>query len=392
MKKSGYLVLCATLIGIIFFSLLWKGRAVKTTRPNTPLTETETRNHAPPLEADTVFSSDDLAQVDKAIAEHGYGAVSKQKRDELRKSYLTARDGADAKLTVHVTDSVGQDVPDAPIRIGFNVNPENRTQREGKTDANGIFVAEGKTSYEVGCAVEKNGYYRTFILHHFHLQHGNDVINGRWQPWNPTLEIKLKEKRNPIPMYARGLSIMLPKKGEAFGFDFKVGDLVAPYGKGENTDVLLKCWGNKPPPPLYSSTHSRYAVLSSDKEGAGFIRKSQDAQSVFKSLHEAPMEGYQSEINLGYRRANNEILEERDFPESEYVIFRSRVEKSEDGEILKSNYGKIYNISFDISANDHDGARVSLLYYFNPTPNDRNLEYDPNENLFDKKKFRGMQP
>ena len=29
---------------------------------------------------------------------------------------------------------------------------------------------------------------------------------------------------------------------------------------------------------------------------------------------------------------------------------------------------------------------------FNPTPNDRNIEYDPAENLFDKVKFRGMQP
>jgi len=47
-----------------------------------------------------------------------------------------------------------------------------------------------------------------------------------------------------------------------------------------------------------------------------------------------------------------------------------------------------------IARNDRnpDGAVVMLLYYFNPTPNDRNIEYDPNENLFDKKNFRGMQP
>ena len=32
------------------------------------------------------------------------------------------------------------------------------------------------------------------------------------------------------------------------------------------------------------------------------------------------------------------------------------------------------------------------IIHFNPNENDRNLEYDPNENLFDKRKFRGMQP
>jgi hypothetical protein len=27
--------------------------------------------------------------------------------------------------------------------------------------------------------------------------------------------------------------------------------------------------------------------------------------------------------------------------------------------------------------------RVSFTYYFNPTPNDRNIEFDPEQNLFE---------
>ena len=33
---------------------------------------------------------------------------------------------------------------------------------------------------------------------------------------------------------------------------------------------------------------------------------------------------------------------------------------------------------------------IAFTYYFNSAPNDRNIEYDPNENLFDKVKFRRM--
>jgi hypothetical protein len=44
----------------------------------------------------------------------------------------------------------------------------------------------------------------------------------------------------------------------------------------------------------------------------------------------------------------------------------------EKGKIISTCYGKIY------------GDFLKLTYYFNPTPNDRNLEFDPKRNLFGK--------
>jgi hypothetical protein len=44
------------------------------------------------------------------------------------------------------------------------------------------------------------------------------------------------------------------------------------------------------------------------------------------------------------------------------------------GKIISANYGKIY------------GDFMNFSYYLNPTPNDRNVEFDPKRNLFTKLK------
>ena len=64
------------------------------------------------------------------------------------------------------------------------------------------------------------------------------------------------------------------------------------------------------------------------------------------------------------------------FKKDEYLIFRTRVESDKDNKIVKSNYGKIYSIDYDIAGAPDTRARVCLRYYFNLTPNDRNIEFD----------------
>jgi len=49
--------------------------------------------------------------------------------------------------------------------------------------------------------------------------------------------------------------------------------------------------------------------------------------------------------------------------------FRVRTKMDENGNVVSAHYGKIY------------GDFMQFRYYFNPTPNDRNIEYDPKQNL-----------
>ncbi|HEY5893153.1 MAG TPA: hypothetical protein VIT91_07970 [Chthoniobacterales bacterium] len=37
---------------------------------------------------------------------------------------------------------------------------------------------------------------------------------SRWEPWNPTIEVVLKKKGQPIAMYAKWIEIEPPEKGK----------------------------------------------------------------------------------------------------------------------------------------------------------------------------------
>ena len=60
-------------------------------------------------------------------------------------------------------------------------------------------------------------------------------------------------------------------------------------------------------------------------------------------------------------------------------FFRVRTVLNKAGEVESALYGKIHG---DFSL-DHNGV-FGFSYYLNPTPNDRNLEFDTRQNLFTK--------
>jgi hypothetical protein len=49
--------------------------------------------------------------------------------------------------------------------------------------------------------------------------------------------------------------------------------------------------------------------------------------------------------------------------------FRVRTALDHQGNVVSAQYGKIY------------GDLAQFRYYLNPTPNDRNIEFDPKQNL-----------
>ena len=74
------------------------------------------------------------------------------------------------------------------------------------------------------------------------------------------------------------------------------------------------------------------------------------------------------------------ITKDRD-AEANY-FFRIRTEVNEDGEVDYALYGKIYgDIEFGGAGQEGSYLKVNA-YYLNPTPNDLNLEFDPEKNLF----------
>ena len=103
---------------------------------------------------------------------------------------------------------------------------------------------------------------------------------------------------------------------------------------------------------------------------------------ALKSDYLAPEQGYSTNMlaKMEYNSKSG-VSGSSVYRSDEYLAFKSRIKRDADGNIISANYGKFYSeIEFIRGVGEFVG--VSFLYYFNPTPNDRNLEFDGKNNLF----------
>jgi hypothetical protein len=281
--------------------------------------------------------------------------------------------GAEAKVTLRVMDSEGKEVPDASVNLTFAFRQKNKPLK-GLTDSNGLFVAQGTLTEDIIYRVTKAGYYETFARFFMAKAATRCVENGRWIPWNPTLEVALKEKRKPIPMYQNYIETVMPAGTNRLGFDFTVGDWVAPYGKGSNADMWY----------VYDETfidrdnfYIKLSFVFPGENNGCYMRKT-DNYSELVSEHEAAERGFESSYVSVIEQEKGKYTKENRFGENDYMIFRIRTKTDDQGKIISSHYGKIYG---PVGVPHRWSKKFSFTYYLNPTPNDRNLEYDPKQNL-----------
>jgi hypothetical protein len=185
-------------------------------------------------------------------------------------------------------------------------------------------------------------------------------------------------------MYAKLVEVILPEQDKPFGYDMMIGDLVKPYGTGKYGDVVLTYFFNFPKDASVESI-SRLIVASSTPND-GILSGSKDTWSDFNSVHEAPANGYATNLVLITRYLDRKLVEKKEVSQSNYLIVRNRTETDTEGKIIKANYGKIYGeLIYGGTEKNLSGGMVRLHYYFNPAPNDRNLEFDGKNNLFNPK-------
>ncbi len=276
------------------------------------------------------------------------------------------KNGATARITLRVVDSRGIPVSDANVEVAFFHRGSYPIR--GKTDGKGFFTAEHMSESDVHFLASKEGYYRTYRNYWFYREGKPCAENGRWVPWNPTLEVVLKEKRKPTGLISvPNIKVLLPK-GIRVGFDCKAKALVAPHGTGSVSDFFLTYTSNG----RERSNLEKNLVLSFN-EGCGAILLRKDTYSQFVSLHEAPETGYLREISLSFKRTPTVIEEDTRVSEDSYLIMRSRYETRAGGEVLSSLYSKFYTFVFDESSDGKTGYML-FQYYYNPVNNDRNLE------------------
>lgn len=289
--------------------------------------------------------------------------------------------------TVVVKDEKDEPVADADVRITYRQFRAGKYDTgRGTSDASGRYSHTGTALDRVTAEAQKDGYYTTNARKEV-LVYDED---GQPSYINPELVLVLKRIIDPVPMYARKDTAILPKGVLEGGFDLTAADWVAPIGAGKNADIVFSIASRFEGYNDYEST----LEISFPNEGDGLIPfyANESDGSMLRSPQLAPLGGYQPFRSI--TRARSTRINERGEEQVESVdeseeninyLIRVRTVLDERGEIVSCRYGKVYG-EFEFGGEISDegfyvkiGARA---YYLNSSDNDRRMEFDQKSNLF----------
>jgi hypothetical protein len=257
-------------------------------------------------------------------------------------------------VKVKVVDDTGLPIVDAKVFMNFLL-PEGSNNYIDLSNNNGIVQKTRPGVLRVVFLVTKDGYYDARL----------EGARGSQE-----VEIVLRKKENPIPMYARKSEIHDPKEkfaDEWVGYDLILGDYVMPHGKGVYKDFEFKYKYEE-----FGFWNYRFDLeIRFSNYGDGLIEfKPKDSSSKFKSDYLAPDSGYMKSSKYYRYRAGNGASPETNLDDFRNYYFRVRSKIDENGNLVSALYGKLYS------------EFPKLHYYLNPNDNDRNVEFDPKQNLF----------
>jgi hypothetical protein len=291
-----------------------------------------------------------------------------------------------AKVNIDVVDEQHRPVGSAQITVSAFGGGQAQILQ---TDQDGRVVARLRSHGSVGGSVSKEGFYtsgyRFSLLDHV----PKGVTVGRRYP-DVTHRVVIRPKLKPAPMYAYRFSRSIPVEGEEIGIDLLKADWVAPHGKGEVADVMVKIVSYDPAGRGGGELHWRFPGAHN---GLVPIAKEQLAwDSDYRMPRHAPASGYISDWTYKAYWKGQDIASEfapDGIPLGRQPYFlRIRSRASDEGKFVGALYGRIDYMQGSSSASIYWSARaaktapfVSFTYHVNPDGT-RNLEFDPERNLF----------
>jgi hypothetical protein len=278
------------------------------------------------------------------------------------------------KVGLRVIDDEGQPITNAQAWVAYGIplsaqKTNDWDKIEGLTDEHGVFKAEHRDtgSYSLGIHIRKIGFYPTDHVYDLGPSYTPEI-------WNVNLTMVLKKIGQPIPMYAKREETKIPKEDEPVGFDLIVGDWIAPYGAGKSADVLFTVHRKITNPQEFDA--SLGLTFPKIGDGVVVVPPVPATDSPLVMPRTASVTGYQSALTWSYHN-----FTENSEPASGY-FFRVRTALDSNGNIQSALYGKIQgDVRFYVGTKA-PRAGIGFQYYLNPTPNDRNVEFDPKRNLF----------
>lgn len=311
------------------------------------------------------------------------------------------------ELNVSVIQDDGSPLEKADVSvqypIGIKINPgggfptDRQQTTTVATDVNGRAQINYKTvsSPEGFVWIKKDKFYTSIYQDYQWEMIENNLSNHRAQ-----INALLKPIKNPIPMFARAESGFAIKEFDSeYQFDFEAGELLPPHGKGIHPDIRVTTKGTRidnGPDEQEDIDFQAFIRFSNPLDGLiEFAVQPKDGAvgSSFISDYVAPESGYLPTLERkavwGKARSLPGYWEYLKSLEHKAYYFRVRTKTDASGKIVSAHYGKIYGPLTLVPVLKNQAAFKKSLkanlsisdLYFNPTPNDRNVEFDPKRNL-----------
>ena len=277
------------------------------------------------------------------------------------------------RVTAEVVDEQGAAVAGATVKLVFGApyNANDIVRVEGNTNTEGRFVGQGHTGGTFGASVNKEGFYMSGLS----VPPLNDIINGKSQ--DVICRSVLRPMGKPVPLYAKTGWFDIPLVGRPCGFDLMQGDWVSPHGRGSVADLVFTL-------ERRHESRNDFEVkvrlsFSNPRDGIQETKLPEIGRnSAFKWEREAPEQGYETELTSRFAHLPGKSYEAT-ANENQAYFFRVR-SIEQNGRIVSALYGKIKG-GLQLAPSNSSTCKINLTYYLNPTPLDRNLEWDTKRNL-----------
>ena len=216
--------------------------------------------------------------------------------------------------------------------------------------------------------VSADGFYPERLRDQYFATRLNSSNTGQiFEEREKELSITLRRVINPVNMEGHRFSEKtFPRRSGEFGFALERCDWTSPFGAGKVADVTFKY------DLVVTNDMSRCSGSLSFNACGGAYKLKKKKGTSFVSVYEADSNAtYRTEFPFSSYCSYKDSADYgavRVAEDDEYLVFRTRIVKDDNGNIVSANYGKIYGA---IRTVGFFGAKA---IYFNPTPNDVNME------------------
>jgi len=279
--------------------------------------------------------------------------------------------------------------------LAGRTNPGGRWETlpkvHGTTDAQGRCTISGVSASGV-VTVEISrvplGYYRTSV------EAARTFTTKRWKAWNPgnlVVTLAVQRVERPVPLHVRQVGRGDPRhaakdvfpKENMLSYDLVKGDWLPPAGVGEQADVVFTRRFKESLMPITlpngdkGEAYRDVLKVSFPGDGNGVVEHVAPAGAGLK-IRTAPADGY---VHDWESWDGVDLMAKRDtsYNANRCFSFRIRTKRDAQGKIESAHYGKIYGDLFFSMQMCPEKVAIAVprfACYLNPTPLDRNLEWN----------------